>query len=114
LFKPAALVASLAAAAAVGLAAGYVIARDPQALRRFARVAAGGLQRLQVAVAETREEIADLWADAQDEARHDIEESAFAAATTMAAAPAQSEPVKPATKSVPRRRRPRQPSAEAH
>jgi hypothetical protein len=80
LLRAGAIVAGVAAVAAIGFAAGYIIARDPRALRRVARSAAGGLERIQIALAETREEIADLWAEVQSEARQDVEEHAFALA----------------------------------
>jgi hypothetical protein len=94
LFKASALVAATAAVAAVGFAAGYVVARDPQSLRRWARAAAAGLERVQVALAETREELGDLWADARAQARQDVEDASFDAAAepvleTGAAVPAE-------------------------
>lgn len=86
LLKVGGVVAGVAALAAVGFAIGYVAARDPKALRRWAGAAAGGLERLQMALAETREEIADLWAEARAQARADLEEKAMAAAEATAGA----------------------------
>jgi hypothetical protein len=94
LLKGGAVVGGIVAIAALGFAAGFLVARNPQSLRRFARAVAGGLERLQVAMAETREEVADLWAEVRAEARADVEEAAFAraaAATAAAAAAAAAE-----------------------
>jgi hypothetical protein len=59
----------VAAVAALGFAAGYLAGRDPQRLRRWSQAAAGGLERMQTALSETREELADLWAEARADAR---------------------------------------------
>lgn len=80
LMRAGAVVAGVAAVAALGFAAGYLVARDPRALRRLARSAAGGLERIETALAETREEMSDLWAEVRAEARQDVEERAFAVA----------------------------------
>ncbi len=87
LLKPGAWVLGLAAAAAVGFAAGFVVARDPALLRRLARAVAGGVERVTVAVAESREEFADLWAEVREDARHAAEERAFAEAAGAQDAP---------------------------
>jgi len=84
---------ALAGTAAVGFAAGYLLGRDPQFLRRVLAAAAQGWEQTRVAVAEAREDLADQWAEATESARHDIEDAAFAAgpaavsATPVAAAP---------------------------
>jgi len=85
LFKPGALVIGMAAAAALGFAAGYLVARDPTLLRRLFGSAAGGLERLVGAAAETREELADLWAGSRAGARETMEDESFAAAAASAA-----------------------------
>jgi hypothetical protein len=85
LIKPGAVVLGMAAAAALGFAAGYLMARDPQLLRRLMRSAAGGFERLAGAVAESREELADLWAESREGARDAIEDESFAAAAATAA-----------------------------
>ncbi len=85
LFKPGALVIGIAAAAALGFAAGYLVARDPTLLRRLFGSAAGGFERLVGAAAETREELADLWADSRAGARETMEDESFAAAAASAA-----------------------------
>jgi hypothetical protein len=76
--KPAGAALGLAALAAAGFAAGYVVARDPATLRRLVRAVAGGAERVSLALAETREELADLWAEAREDARAAVEEAAFA------------------------------------
>jgi len=75
----------LAAAGALGFAAGFIVARDPRVLRRVAGAIAAGAERVSVAVAESREELADLWAEVRDEARADAEVRAFADAEGPAA-----------------------------
>jgi hypothetical protein len=84
--KPGAVVLGVAAAAAIGFAAGYAVARDPQLLRRVLRAASGGVERLSSAWAETREEIGDLWAEAREDAREAVDDAAFAEATVQAQA----------------------------
>lgn len=89
LLKPGTIALGVVAAGAIGFAAGFLVARDPQRLRQLARAVAGGVERVAVALAESREELADLWAEAREDARHDIETQAFtaaAAATASAAA----------------------------
>lgn len=85
LVKPGAVVLGVAAAATLGFAAGYLMARDPQLLRRLLRSAAGGFERLAGAVAESREELADLWADSREGAQSAVEDESFAAAAASAA-----------------------------
>lgn len=84
LVRPPVLLA-LAGSAAVGFAAGFLIGRDPQLLRRVLAAAAQGWEQTRLSVAEAREDLADQWADATESARHDIEEKAFAAAQAEAA-----------------------------
>jgi hypothetical protein len=101
--KPGAMVLGVAAAAALGFAAGYAFARDPQLLRRTLRAASGGVERLMGAWAETREEIGDLWAEAREDARRAVEDDAFeqagAAAAAATAAAARSAAATPAPES---------------
>jgi hypothetical protein len=78
LTKPGAVVLGVAAAAALGFAAGFIVARDPALLRRLARSAAGSVERVTAAIAESREELADLWAEVREDARDSLEERAFA------------------------------------
>jgi hypothetical protein len=87
--KPAAGVLGYAAVAALGFAAGYMVARDPELLRRFARTVAGGVERLSVAVATSREELADMWVEMREQAQNaaetaDVSEAVVAAAATEA------------------------------
>lgn len=88
LIKPGAVLLGVAAAAALGFAAGFAVARDPKLLRRLAGAVAGGVERVTVAVAESREEIADLWAEVREDARHAAEEGAFAGVAAAAGASA--------------------------
>ena len=85
LVRPPVLLA-LAGSAAVGFAAGFLIGRDPQLLRRVLAAAAQGWEQTRLSVAEAREDLADQWAEATESARHDIEENAFAAAAAQAGA----------------------------
>jgi hypothetical protein len=75
---------AMAASAAAGFAAGYLLGRDPQILRRAMAAAAQAWEGTRVAAAEAREDLADHWAEATEEARRDIEETAFAAAAAVA------------------------------
>jgi hypothetical protein len=84
LVKPGTLVLAVVGAAALGFAAGYLVGRDPQLLRKLLRSGAGGFERLAGAFAETREELADLWAASREGAREAIEDEAFAAAAASA------------------------------
>jgi hypothetical protein len=83
--KPAGAVLGAAALLAAGFAAGFVVARDPAVVRRLARAVAGGAERLSLALAETREELADLWAGAREDARVAAEAAAFTAGETTVA-----------------------------
>jgi hypothetical protein len=85
LVKPGTVVFAVLGAAALGFVAGYLIGRDPQLMRKLMRSGAGGFERLAGAVAETREEVADLWAASREGAREAIEDEAFAAAAASAA-----------------------------
>jgi hypothetical protein len=92
--RPSVLLA-MAASAAAGFAAGYLLGRDPQILRRAMAAAAQAWEGTRVAAAEAREDLADHWAEATEVARQDIEETAFAAAAAAAApeeAPAATQP----------------------
>jgi hypothetical protein len=91
LARPPVLLA-LAGSAALGFAAGFVLGRDPQLLRRMLAAAAASWEQTRLAVAEAREEVADHWAEATETARRDIEEAAFAAAPAAASAAAETDP----------------------
>jgi hypothetical protein len=86
LIKPGAVVLGVATAAVLGFAAGFVVARDPAFLRRLARAAAGGVERVTAAIAESKEELADLWAEVREDARENLDERAFAHAHRQDAA----------------------------
>jgi hypothetical protein len=107
--KPLTLIAGAVLFAAAGFTAGYVVARDPRVLRRLARAAAGGLERISVAVAETREELSDLWADVKDDARHTAEDTAFEAAAAGAGSRAMAANDAPERAARASHRRPRAP-----
>ena len=79
--KPVGALAALATFAAGALTVGYIaMRRDPETVRRVVRVAAGAMERVSGAWAETYEELADLWAEAREQARQEIEDAQFAAA----------------------------------
>jgi len=86
LIRPSALLA-LAGGAALGFAAGFLVGRDPQALRRVLAAAAQGWEQAKLSLAEVREELADQWAEARDDAVRNVEQGAFAATMPAAAAP---------------------------
>jgi hypothetical protein len=83
--RPGVIALSVAAAAALGFAAGYLVARNPELLRRWAGLLAGSVERLTGSAAETREHLADLWAQAREDALQATEEASFAAAEAAAA-----------------------------
>lgn len=84
--RPLLWIGALAASATAGFAVGYMVARDPAVVRRWARLLAGGVERGQLALAEAREHLADVWAEVREEARGEAEEAAFAQAAAAAAA----------------------------
>ena len=86
LLAPGAIALGVVAAGALGFALGYAVARDPQKLRQLARAIAGGVERVSGAIAESREELADLWAEVRADAQADIEAQHFAAEESAAAA----------------------------
>jgi hypothetical protein len=105
-FSAGGVLVGAAAIAALGFTAGYLVGRDPQRLRRWAQAAAGGLERVQTALSETREELADLWAEARADARAVVEEDAIAAAQEAAAKASAAAVVKAAAAAA-RKRAPR-------
>jgi hypothetical protein len=95
LFKPLGSIAALAGSAALGFVAGYAVGRDPAAAKRVMQFIARSFDRASLAVAETREELGDLWAEARADARAQWEQAQFAeheSAATAAAAPVAVEP----------------------
>jgi hypothetical protein len=105
--KVGSVLAGAAAIAALGFAAGYLAGRDPQRLRRWTQAAASGLGRIQTALAETREELADLWAEARADARAELEEGALATAREAAAEASAAALVKKTAAAAARPRAPR-------
>ncbi|MGZ8255969.1 MAG: hypothetical protein ACXWVT_14030 [Burkholderiaceae bacterium] len=88
LFKPLGSIAALAGSAALGFVAGYAVGRDPAAAKRLMQFVARGFDRASLAVAETREELGDLWAAARADARAQWVEAQFAEHEAAAAASA--------------------------
>lgn len=76
--------ASMAATALLGFAAGVAAGRDPEGLKRTARrvlrETAQGLERAALMAARAREHIADLWAEAREEAIAEVDAADFAKA----------------------------------
>lgn len=87
-FKPLGSIAALAGSAALGFVAGYAVGRDPAAAKRLMQFVARSFDRASLAVAETREELGDLWAEARADARAQWEEAQFAEHEAAAAAAA--------------------------
>ena len=94
------VVLGVAAGALLGFAAGVAYARDPQVLRRTAsrylRGAAQGLEQATLMAAQAREHVADLWAEAREEALAEVDAADFARKAAAGAAAAA--PVRPAAK----------------
>jgi hypothetical protein len=112
--KPAGVLLGLAAVAAASLAAGYVIARDPKAIRRLTRALAGGVERVSAAVAETREELADLWAEAREDVRAAADDAAFAKGGASTSVESSDAEPGDAADAKPARRKRRRSAARAH
>jgi hypothetical protein len=127
--RPGALLLAAAAGAAAGFALGLMAGRYPETARRAALALARGVGRARFRIAETVEELSDLWAEAREVALREIEADAFArdaAAAAMAGAaggaavatapPAPERAAAGAAGTVPRarsRRRAAAPAAEA-
>lgn len=123
LFKPLGSIAALAGSAALGFVAGYAVGRDPAAAKRLMQFVARSFDRASLAVAETREELGDLWAEARSEARahwedaqfakHEAEAEAAATAAAASAGPLAAEPEEtvPDAPPEPATRRARKPTA---
>jgi len=113
--RPAGLMAigmvGIAATALLGFAAGVAVSRDPEALkrtaRRVAREAARGLERVSLMAAQTREHVADLWAEAREEALAEVDAADFELAARRGAAAA----AEPPAAAAPRPRRAAKPRA---
>jgi hypothetical protein len=61
----------LVSVAAVGIAT--LITRHPETARRAVRTLMHGARRVGLALAQTREELGDLWAEAREELRDDLD-----------------------------------------
>ena len=98
--KPIIAVLGLGAAATAGFVAGFVVGRDPETARKLARTLASGVTRTQVTLAETWESLGDMWAEAREQARSDLEDERFGEQTVevVAAAGQAAEQVKPRKK----------------
>jgi hypothetical protein len=83
-------IVGIAATALLGFAAGVAVGRDPEVLRRTARRVARGLEQTTLMAAQAREYVGDLWAEAREEARAEVDAADFerAAARAHKAAPA--------------------------
>jgi len=81
----------VAATALLGFAAGVAVSRDPESLmrtaRRLARDAAKGIERASFFAAQASEHIGDLWAEAREEARAEIDAAEFERASGRTSAP---------------------------
>ena len=79
----------VAATALLGFAAGVAVTRDPQAVRsatrRVARAVAVGLERATLMAAQAREQLGDLWAEAQGAAAAEVDDVDFKRAAARAA-----------------------------
>jgi hypothetical protein len=95
-------VMGFAATALLGFAAGVAVARDPEVLRRAARRVARGLEGTALMAAQAREHLADLWAEAREEAIAEVDaadfERAVKRAPKAAAAASRKSPRKPPRK----------------
>jgi hypothetical protein len=110
LYRPAALLGLAGATAALGLVAGVAILRDPALARRLLSTGARGLARAQLAAAETVEDAIDLWEELRAQARREVEDSRFEAATGTRAAKESRPPPAPSPK--PAAKKPRAPRSK--
>jgi hypothetical protein len=81
-------VVGIAATALLGFAAGAAVARDPEVLRRTVRRVARSLERATLVVAQAREHVGDLWAEAREDAIAEVDAADFKRAASSAAKPA--------------------------
>lgn len=106
-------VVGVAATALLGFAAGVAVARDPEVLRRAARVLARGLERATLMAAQGREHVGDLWAEAREVALAEVDAADFdrVAKKASRAAPAAAGAPASGTSGRKRATRPRKPRA---
>jgi len=70
--KGTAAVTAVAAVSLGALAIGTLVTRHPNTARRALRTMLQGVQRVGLALAQTREDLGDVWAEARDELRGDL------------------------------------------
>jgi len=101
LVRRGAVIGAITAVAALAGAGVWVALKHPELGRRALKSLARGAEKLRLAVAETAEELGDLWAEARDEVAAEIEAKAFP--PTPALAGPEKKP-RAARKRTPRRR----------
>jgi hypothetical protein len=94
-----AAITTVAALAGTGI---WIALKHPELGRRALKSLARGAEKLRLAVAETAEELGDLWAEARDEVAAEIEAKAFASASPQALTGPKGKP-RTARKRTPRR-----------
>ncbi|HEY9027980.1 MAG TPA: hypothetical protein VIO33_07445 [Burkholderiaceae bacterium] len=110
-------VVAIGATALLGVAVGIAAGRDPKALtdtaRRAMRETARGIERVALWGAQAREHVADLWAEAREEALAEVDAADFArAARRGKTAGNGAEPKKPGARRPAAKRRRKSASAE--
>ena len=102
LARRAAAVAAVTTVVALAGTAVWIAVKHPVLGRRALKSLARGAEKLRLAVAETAEELGDLWAEARDEVAAEIESKAFQDVAKPALAGPKSKP-RAARKRTPRR-----------
>jgi hypothetical protein len=77
LVRRGAAIAAITTVAALAGAGVWVALKHPELGRRALKSLARGAEKVRLAVAETAEELGDLWAEARDEVAAEIEAKAF-------------------------------------
>ena len=86
LVRRGAAIAAITTVAALAGAGVWVALKHPELGRRALKSLARGAEKVRLAVAETAEELGDLWAEARDEVAAEIEAKAFGVEVTPALA----------------------------
>lgn len=73
ILKGTGVVAAVGAASAAALGLGALVTRHPETARNGLRILMQGVQRVGLAAAQTREELGDLWAEAREQLREDLD-----------------------------------------
>jgi len=73
MIKNTAAVAGIAALSVGAVAVGTIVTRHPETARRALRILMQSAQRMGVALAQSREDFGDLWAEVRDELRADMD-----------------------------------------